>query len=219
MPALLPRLARRRAGRADDDRRPPQGAAAAASSRRSCTASRSSAVACCYAGPVTEDGEQVVRPLKEFGAPVARRLRTEAVPRAPGDVRSELPASAVGTTSSPATSPELHGRGDRHHRRALAADRVTVHGVPDLADGRRGRACRRGRDRVQRPQRRLHVQHRRLYRDQPTASTRSGEWVRDFWSALEPHQQGVYVNFLGDEGGDRVRESYGAGEVRHGCRR
>src|SRR5206468_3906889 len=36
------------------------------------------------------------------------------------------------------------------------------------------------------------------------------QWVRDFWSALEPHQTGVYVNFLGDEGQDRVRQSYGA---------
>jgi hypothetical protein len=36
------------------------------------------------------------------------------------------------------------------------------------------------------------------------------EWVRGFWSALEPWHQGVYVNFLGDEGADRVRESYGA---------
>jgi hypothetical protein len=35
------------------------------------------------------------------------------------------------------------------------------------------------------------------------------EWVRTFWSALEPHQMGVYVNFLGDEGQERVRESYG----------
>jgi FAD binding domain/Berberine and berberine like len=35
------------------------------------------------------------------------------------------------------------------------------------------------------------------------------EWVRGFWSALEPWHQGVYVNFLGDEGADRVRESYG----------
>jgi hypothetical protein len=36
------------------------------------------------------------------------------------------------------------------------------------------------------------------------------EWVRNFWSALEPWHEGVYVNFLGDEGADRVRESYGA---------
>jgi FAD/FMN-containing dehydrogenase len=36
------------------------------------------------------------------------------------------------------------------------------------------------------------------------------EWVRSFWSALEPWHQGVYVNFLGDEGETRVPEAYGA---------
>ena len=35
------------------------------------------------------------------------------------------------------------------------------------------------------------------------------DWVRSFWSALEPWHQGVYVNFLGDEGPARIRESYG----------
>ena len=35
------------------------------------------------------------------------------------------------------------------------------------------------------------------------------EWVRDFWKALEPWHEGVYVNFLGDEGSERVRQSYG----------
>jgi hypothetical protein len=35
------------------------------------------------------------------------------------------------------------------------------------------------------------------------------DWVRSFWSALEPYHQGVYINFLGDEGADRIRDSYG----------
>jgi hypothetical protein len=35
------------------------------------------------------------------------------------------------------------------------------------------------------------------------------EWVRRTWSALEPHQAGVYVNFLMEEGEDRVRRAYG----------
>jgi FAD/FMN-containing dehydrogenase len=38
---------------------------------------------------------------------------------------------------------------------------------------------------------------------------REREWVRDFWSALRPHQTGVYVNFLMDEGEERVRQAYG----------
>ena len=35
-------------------------------------------------------------------------------------------------------------------------------------------------------------------------------WSRSFWSALEPYQTNVYVNFLMDEGEERVREAYGA---------
>ena len=38
---------------------------------------------------------------------------------------------------------------------------------------------------------------------------REREWVRSFWSAVAPHGRGVYVNFLGDEGQERVREAYG----------
>ncbi|MEV0285549.1 FAD-binding oxidoreductase [Kribbella sp. NPDC050820] len=36
------------------------------------------------------------------------------------------------------------------------------------------------------------------------------QWTRDSWQALEPHQTGVYVNFLGDEGAGRVQDAYGA---------
>lgn len=35
-------------------------------------------------------------------------------------------------------------------------------------------------------------------------------WTRDFWQALRPHALGgTYVNFLGDEGQERVRAAYG----------
>ena len=33
-------------------------------------------------------------------------------------------------------------------------------------------------------------------------------WARDFHRAMEPFAQGVYVNFLSDEGEDRVKEAY-----------
>src|SRR5437588_1408088 len=36
------------------------------------------------------------------------------------------------------------------------------------------------------------------------------EWVRNFWSALEPWHTTVYFNFLGDEGDDRIGAAYGA---------
>ena len=33
-------------------------------------------------------------------------------------------------------------------------------------------------------------------------------WVRGLWSALQPKASGVYVNFLSDDGGARIREAY-----------
>src|SRR5215211_5127771 len=35
------------------------------------------------------------------------------------------------------------------------------------------------------------------------------EWVRSFWSALEAHHTSVYVNFLMEEGQERIRQAYG----------
>jgi len=36
-------------------------------------------------------------------------------------------------------------------------------------------------------------------------------WARDFFEAMQPHAgDHVYLNFLGDEGADRVRQAYGA---------
>jgi hypothetical protein len=35
------------------------------------------------------------------------------------------------------------------------------------------------------------------------------DWARRLFTAIQPHQRGVYVNFLGDEGPERVRAAYG----------
>ena len=36
-------------------------------------------------------------------------------------------------------------------------------------------------------------------------------WAREFFSAMQPHaDRRVYLNFLRDEGADRVRQAYGA---------
>jgi FAD/FMN-containing dehydrogenase len=44
-------------------------------------------------------------------------------------------------------------------------------------------------------------------RDEPS-------WARAAYEALAPHELGVYVNFLGDEGQDRVRSAYGDAKYR-----
>jgi FAD/FMN-containing dehydrogenase len=41
-------------------------------------------------------------------------------------------------------------------------------------------------------------------------AARHMEWVRTFFTALEPHSLGVYVNFTSDDSADRVRVAYSA---------
>jgi len=43
----------------------------------------------------------------------------------------------------------------------------------------------------------------------PDGFDRQRDWVRTSWEAIEPHQSGVYVNFLTDEGPTRIRSAYG----------
>ncbi|MGH2349328.1 MAG: FAD-binding oxidoreductase [bacterium] len=47
----------------------------------------------------------------------------------------------------------------------------------------------------------------------PSAAAHA-RWAQQFFAALEPDQVGVYVNFLGDEGDERVRAAYGAAKYR-----
>jgi hypothetical protein len=44
----------------------------------------------------------------------------------------------------------------------------------------------------------------------PTDAQVHVDWVRDTWTALRPWTVGTYVNHLGDEGRDRLREAYPA---------
>ena len=46
--------------------------------------------------------------------------------------------------------------------------------------------------------------------DDPADSSDNMTWTRTLFDEMRPHvQQGVYVNNLGDEGTDRVRQAYG----------
>ena len=44
--------------------------------------------------------------------------------------------------------------------------------------------------------------------DPPAEGAQHIAWARDFSAALQPYSAGVYVNFLGDEGQDRIRAAY-----------
>jgi FAD/FMN-containing dehydrogenase len=165
-------------------------------------------VGACYAGS-PDDGIDVVRPLKELGSPIVDLLEPKpylelqsmfdpAVPH--GWHRYwksvELPPltdEAIDTLvgrAAPFTSPrsycivfQLGG----------ALSRV---GPEDTAYSQRDAAH--------------NVNINAVWTEDDPERERHIAWARDYFEALVPHATGrVYLNFLGDEGRDRVREAYG----------
>ena len=44
----------------------------------------------------------------------------------------------------------------------------------------------------------------------PGNKEKISEWAKDYWNALHPHSAGgAYVNFMMEEGDDRIRATYG----------
>jgi FAD/FMN-containing dehydrogenase len=165
-------------------------------------------VGACYAGR-PEDGVEVVRPLKEFGSAIADRLEPKPYlalqsmfdPLVPHGWHRywksvELPPltdEAIDTLidqTSRITSPrsytiilQLGGALSRVPEDATAfGQRDATHDVVINA----------------------------VWTEDELDGDRHIAWARGFFDAMQPHAlDRVYVNFLGDEGPDRVRQAYG----------
>ena len=163
-------------------------------------------VVCCWAGAV-EDGERVLRPIREFGSPIldlcARKpflahqamfdpsfvphrwyyFKSCDVPALTDEV-IDITVERSLQISSPFTAYPIWQMGGAVAR--VGEDETAFNGrnagftynVGCCTPGEEGFAEER-------------------------------EWVRGLWSALEPYHTTVYVNFLGDEGQDRIRDAYG----------
>ena len=164
-------------------------------------------VTACYAGPV-EDGERVIRPLKEFGKPVLdlcmpkpylahqqmfdpafRRgcwyyVRSCDVAQLDDDV-IDIVAEYGQKFTSPITSIALWQMGGAVAR--VGENDTAFHGrnagFTFNINGNSERA---------------------------DGFDEQRQWARDYWTALAPHHTSVYVNFLMEEGDERVRQAYGA---------
>jgi FAD/FMN-containing dehydrogenase len=166
------------------------------------------ALVVCYAGSV-EDGERVVKPLKEFGSPVADTIQPK-----PFTVHQ----SALDATQPPGRyyywkSDYLPGVSD------AAQDTLLQHTAefpsPESAAivFQLGGAAARIDDDVSAAAHRdaayvLNVASSCIDSARIDACK---DWARGLWSAMRPHSTGgVYVNFLTeDEGDDRTLEAYG----------
>jgi FAD/FMN-containing dehydrogenase len=164
------------------------------------------AVVVCWAGPL-EQGERVLEPLRRHGRP----LLDLVVPK---------PYAAHQGTFDATVPHGLHYSWRSEYLDALGDDAVegllahawesrsprsytimfqlggAVGRVPDDATAFSGRGARFA----------VNVNGVAL----PHEYEEQTAWVRRFGQALRPLSAGVYMNFLGDEGQDRVRAAYGA---------
>ena len=164
-------------------------------------------VACCYSG-TAEEGEKVLAPLKAFGSPVL-------------DLCEPKPYLAHQSTFDAAF---LHGW--HYYFRACDIAELTD-GVIDVmleygaqipspissvALWQMGGAVPRVGDADTAFSGRNAGFTFNINGNSQTAEgfDAAREWARAYWSALEPHHTSVYVNFLMDEGEERIRHAYGA---------
>jgi hypothetical protein len=192
-------------GRAHDVGRAAKGAGASRHAARS-GGQRVVAVVCCYAGAVDE-GEKVVRPLKQFRSPALdlcapmpylthQQMFDPAFP--PGwwyyfrscDV-AELNDDIIDVMvqyghqiESPMTSIGLWQMGGAVSRAAEDATAFNGRNAGHTFNINGNIATAEGFEEER-------------------------EWARGLWSALGPHHTSVYVNFLMDEGQERIRQAYG----------
>jgi FAD/FMN-containing dehydrogenase len=167
------------------------------------------AISSCYVGPV-DDGEEVVRPLKQFGSPVLDLCQ----PKPYVAHQAMFDRSFVHGWWYYFRACDVRGLSDE------VIDVVCEHGsrivspITSIALWQLGGAMARvdeaatafnGRDAGF------------TFNINGNSHTADGfeaerEWARDYWSALAPHHAGVYVNFLMEEGSERIRQAYGPGK-------
>ncbi len=166
------------------------------------------AIVACYAGPDLNKGEEVVKPLREFGPPALVHL-------------GPVPLPALNGTFDPLLPPGLQHYWKADFFDALSDEAIEAHveygpKVPTVQstvhiypiDGA--------------PQRIGRGDTAFSYRDasfstvvagiwpDPADNEKNIAWVRQYFEALHPHSSGgAYVNFMSeDEGEDRVKASY-----------
>jgi len=162
----------------------------------------------CYCGPL-EAGEQVLRPLRTFGPPLEDNIQ-------------QMPYRTL-QSALDAAFPF----GQQHYWKAsflkhLSDEAIEVMGrfvaeMPSPTSGvgfqqMHGAASRAPLTETAFPHRDEHYDFVIISQwADPADSARNIQWTREFFEAMQPFlERGVYVNDLGEEGEDRVKEAYGS---------
>jgi FAD/FMN-containing dehydrogenase len=163
-------------------------------------------ISACYVGPI-EEGEQIVKPLREYGAPVEDRIAPV----------SYLQIQSAGDSIFP--------RGRRYYWKAQFMREITDAAIDTLlaayatapagsllvlqqVGGAIARVPKSDTPYVNRDA--LYDCFPISIWDNPADDEAHIRWARDLWDAMRPFSTGgVYANNLGEEGADRVQAAYG----------
>ncbi len=163
-------------------------------------------IVACYTGPM-EHAEEVVGPLREFGPPAFVGL-------------GPLPFPALQGAFDALVPPGLQHYWKADFVKELSDAVIEAHvkygpDIPTISSAMHiypvsGAANRVGKNDTAfnyRDAKYVHV-IAAMYPD-PTDTPKNMEWVRSYWSALHPHSAGgAYVNFMMDEGKERIAATY-----------
>jgi FAD/FMN-containing dehydrogenase len=166
-------------------------------------------VGACYAGS-PEEGAEVVRPLKQFGGPIA-------------DLLEPQPYTALQSMFDPLVPHGWHRYWRSVELPPLSDDPIDtlVEHASAVTSPRSycivfqlgGALARVGEGETAFSQRQAahNVNINAVWTEEDPEADRHIGWARDFFDAMKAHAgERVYLNFLGDEGADRVRQAYGA---------
>ena len=163
-------------------------------------------VGCCYAGAV-EDGERVVAPLRKFGTPLMDLCAPKPFVEHQAMFDPSLPHGwhyYFRSCDVAELSDEIVDIVVDHSLRMKSP----VNTFPIFQLG--GAVARVGEDETAFGGRGAgHTINVNATTVTSEGFDEEREWSRALWSALEAHHTSVYVNFLMDEGEERIRQAYG----------
>ena len=165
-------------------------------------------VGACYSG-APEDGIEVVRPLKEFGNPIVDLLEPKLYTALQSMFDPSVPHGWHRYWKSVELPPLTDDAIDTLVDHASAQTSPKSYCIVFQLGGALARAAEDETAFSQRDAA-YNVNINAVWTEDDPEGERHVAWARDFFSAMQPHAgRRVYLNFLGDEGAERVRQAYG----------
>jgi FAD/FMN-containing dehydrogenase len=166
-------------------------------------------VGACYAGS-PDEGAEVVRPLKQFGRPIVDLLEPKRYTALQSMFDPMVPHGWHRYWKSVELPPLTDTAIDTLVEHAPAVTSPKSYCIVFQLGGALARVSE---DETAFSQRDAahNVNVNAVWTEEDPDAERHIAWAREYFDALQPHAGGrVYVNFLGEEGGTRVRQAYGA---------